>query len=86
MDKKVQIMDIIYAAKYEGINLEDAANDILNLFDVRRSISGMDNTMKEWHKILIENSKDNESYSKGLLKGYECAIRQFDNWLKKYCA
>lgn len=65
-------------------DIQHNGNDFIA--DVRRSISGMDNAMKEWHKTLVENSKDNESYSKGLLKGYECAMRQFDNWLKEYCA
>jgi len=70
----------------EAQNNELSENKALHIADVRRSILGMDNAMKEWHKTLVENSKDNESYSKGLLKGYECAMRQFDNWLKEYCA
>ena len=70
----------------EKQTLENTLNGNDFIADVRRSILGMDNAMKEWHKTLLENSKDNESYSKGLLKGYECAMRQFDNWLKEYCA
>ena len=40
--------------------------------------------MKDWRDTLLINSIDGENYSKGLLKGYETAMRQIDNYLGKY--
>jgi len=54
--------------------------------DVMSSISLMDKAMKSWHETLKENAEDGKSYSKGLLKGYEGAMNQFQNFFKEYCS
>ena len=58
MDKKVQIMNIIYAAKYEGIKLDEAANDILALFSVSQQCELL--AFRKWQK---DNWKDVYLYS-----------------------
>ncbi len=59
MDKKVQIMNIIYAAKYESVTLEEAAKDILSLFSVGSSLMVKKTKIKDWDKL---------DQCKGLLK------------------
>jgi hypothetical protein len=49
------------------------------------SIELLKNDMESWKETLVENAKDNEKYSEGLLKGYNAAIGQFQNRLGKYC-
>jgi hypothetical protein len=57
----------------------------LNIADVISSIELLKNDMESWKETLVENAKDNEKYSEGLLKGYNAAIGQFQNRLGKYC-
>ena len=49
--------------------------------DVIRSIRQLKDVMKDWQDTVKNNSTDGEDYSRGLLKGYETAMRQVDNWL-----
>jgi len=53
------------------------------LVDIIRSIELLKSDMESWKETLIENAKDNEKYSEGLLKGYNAAIGQFQNRLGK---
>lgn len=54
--------------------------------EVAGCIRQLQTVMKDWQDTLKNNSTDGEDYSRGLLKGYEAAIRQVDNWLGEYYA
>jgi len=64
---------------------DNTENEALNKTDVISSIELLKSDMESWKETLIENAKDNEKYSEGLLKGYKAAIGQFQNRLGKYC-
>ena len=61
-------------------------NSTLNIGAIISSIELLKKDMESWKETLIENAKDNEKYSEGLLKGYNAAIGQFQNRLGKYCS
>lgn len=64
---------------------DNTENEVLNKTDVISSIELLKSDMESWKETLIENAKDKEKYSEGLLKGYSVAIGQFENRLGKYC-
>ena len=74
---KVPISVLRYITELEKVVLPRA--------DVISSIELLKNDMESWKETLIENAKDNEKYSEGLLKGYNAAIGQFQNRMGKYC-
>ena len=65
MDKKVQIMNIIYAAKYEGIDLDEATNDILSLFSVSQRSELL--LFDDW---LYENSNSEDKDRENIIDRY----------------
>ena len=48
MDKKVQVMNIIYSVKYEGVNLEGATNDIISLLSVTNVLVDKKTKISNW--------------------------------------
>ena len=71
----------------ENVDLKNETPTDTNnvLSGVISSIELLKNDMESWKETLVENAKDNEKYSEGLLKGYNAAIGQFQNRLGKYC-
>ena len=71
----------------ENVDLKNETPTDTNnvLSGVISSIELLKNDMESWKETLVENAKDNEKYSEGLLRGYNAAIRQVQNRLGKYC-
>ncbi len=54
--------------------------------DIIRNLGHLINSLNEWHEVYVQNSSDEAPYSRGLLKGYEAAMRGVDNWLGEFSA